>query len=239
MTDRALSPPAMAKLLAVEAEDGKLGLAVVRRFASEFEPPIPREPDAWLPAAAKAWEDAESKKGSERLAGRLDAAECFLRAGIVAEAIKQQWQTRIDSLETGADVVLWAKKATLKGPQIAYHNELDLIYRWSDPSAYVEWQTFLAAGKYDVGLEYRADRHMAPSSVMGIVVTTPSGSRSVYQDTFTLQRTGDEFAMYRTPKVLAVTAGGEYVVRLGVINKASSKSRTTIINPRSIQFRKR
>jgi len=91
----------VARRLAVEAEDGKLGLAVVRQFASEFQPPLPKED--WAGAAEKAWEAAESEKGNERLAGRLDAAECWLRAGEEGQAgfAAVKWRERIGELEGG------------------------------------------------------------------------------------------------------------------------------------------
>ncbi|MDZ7620185.1 MAG: RICIN domain-containing protein [Patescibacteria group bacterium] len=99
------------KRLAIDAEDGRLGLAVVKRFAAEFQPTLPREPNAWLPAADKAWEDAESKKGSERLAGRLDAAECYFRAGEQVQAgfAGAKWKGRIAELEGGGAAVVAAK----------------------------------------------------------------------------------------------------------------------------------
>lgn len=93
----------VARRLAVEADCGRVGLAVVTRLAAEFQPTLPRQPDAWLPAADKAWDDAEQKKGTDRLAGRLDAAECFLRAeeAIQAGFAAVKWNERLSDLAAG------------------------------------------------------------------------------------------------------------------------------------------
>jgi len=228
----------VAKRLAVEAENGKLGLAVVKRFASEFQPPLPREADAWLPAAETAWDAAESKKGTDRLAGRLDAAECWLRAEESSAVANQKWMARFAIVETGADVVLWARDSQPKGERIAYAEDLDVIFRWSNPSDYIEWKAFLPAGKYSIAIEFTAESGMVPHSVFGLAFAEAGKNRSIYQEAFSLHATGafPTFAMHRMSDTLLIRGDGEYIIRLGVMKKAPAKSWITIVNVRSIQF---
>jgi len=228
----------VAKRLAVEAENGKLGLAVVKRFASEFQPPLPREADAWLPAAETAWDAAESKKGTDRLAGRLDAAECWLRAGKSSAIGSEKWGKRFATIETGADVVLWARDSQPKGDRIAYAADLDVIFRWSNASDYIEWKAFLPAGKYSITIEYTAGKDMVPHSVLGLAIGASGASRSIHEEAFSLERTGafPTFVLHQMSDVAVIRSDGEYIIRLGVLKKSPARSWITIVNIRSIRL---
>lgn len=96
-----------AKRIAIEAGNGQLALEAMRQLVDAFEPAEPKPQGAWLAAADAAWDAAESRQGSEQLAGRVDAVECWLRAPASARAglAGAKWRKRVGELEGGKATV--------------------------------------------------------------------------------------------------------------------------------------
>jgi hypothetical protein len=82
----------------------RLGLEAVRQLVASFDSPEAKSRDEWLTTADKAWEAAEQAKGADKLAGRLAAAEAWLRARVEpAGLLALKWKARLAAIEDAGD----------------------------------------------------------------------------------------------------------------------------------------
>ena len=69
-----------ARELAVAAGDSAVGVRALDALVGRFAPEKPRDPASWASEAHRLWNQASDKRPPEKLRGRLEAAECYLRA---------------------------------------------------------------------------------------------------------------------------------------------------------------
>ena len=61
--------------LAVSAQDGRLGLEIIRELVERFQPVEEMPPAEWLPEADRLWYQAERLSGPDKLEKQLEAAD--------------------------------------------------------------------------------------------------------------------------------------------------------------------
>ena len=69
-----------ARELATTAGDSTLGIRAVEGLVEGFGPEKPRDAAQWAAHGHRLWNQAGDRRPADRLRGRLDAAECYLRA---------------------------------------------------------------------------------------------------------------------------------------------------------------
>ena len=222
-----------AKRLAVQAMDGALALEAVRVFAASFGAHHDSDPHTLLQQAETLWQQAETKEGSERLSQQVEAIALYLRCKNAPSLVAKYWQHRIQQIMTSGAVMLRAKDAIIHASRASYSSEFDAICYWKDPQEWFEWTTSLAAGKYQLGVEYAAFGSGAGSAFI-VALFRGNAVKPSAVILFTLQSTASwrEFR-WRDVGVVAIPSSGEYRIEFRV---ARPRSYDGFINIRSLRF---
>ena len=222
-----------ARILAVEARDGRLALSAVRLLAGQFESDAgPATDGERLARADRLWTEADKAEGKTRLDRQLAAAEEILRAGPLTGLIARKWEMRLNTIGNGDAIILAAKDAKLVGARLNIRN--DATSGWIDPSEYVEWPCTLKQGEYRVSIVYSS------RGVLGgylLAISLLQNGRAVGAMPIDVPTTGD-WNDYREKDVgtLTVKRDGGYIVRFHVVRKVRHDTEPGIINLRSISL---
>lgn len=204
-----------AKRLAIEAEAPGLALDIVRAWVDAF-PETSLNQSELLERAELLWKEAEAKRGIEKLAWRTDAVEMWFQSKTTSGLVHQKWLYRI-GLVAGT-IVLQAKDARLTGP-VNYVRHVDSIGDWTDPSAFVEWDTWLEQGTWTIEVTY-ALGYDKPSALVGISLLASDGKILGKPITFVVRPTGPGF-VFRSERVglVRIARSGIVTIRLHVVQK--------------------
>jgi hypothetical protein len=229
----------MAKRLAVEVGNGSLGLEIVQTLVAAFELPESQSPETLLATADMLWDEADKKKGADKLAGQLAAVELQLRAGTGSPLVAAKWQPRIDQIKAaGSEIVLLAHNAKIVGTEMRYLKRQDCTGYWHDPREYVEWQSPLQTGTYDVKLNYAA-KGAGGGYQFAVSVFRGRAPRPVATTTFLLASTGgwNDFSEKPVGR-LVVREDGDYTIRIQAVKKVRTDQPKGILNIRSLRLEK-
>lgn len=229
----------MAKRLAVEIGDGRLGLEIVETLVAAFDPPSPQRPEDLLATADTLWDEASRKKGADKLAGQLAAAELRLRAGTGSPLVAAKWQPRMEQIKAASsEIVLLARDAKIVGTEMFYLKRIDCTCTWHDPREYVEWRATLQAGTYETKLKY-ASLGAGGGYQFAVSVFRGRAPRPVATATFVLSSTGgwNEFSEVSVGRLI-VREGGDYFIRIQAVKKVRTDQPKGILNIRSLRLEK-
>lgn len=188
-----------ARRLAIEGKDGTAALDVVAAQVESFASESDGDPDGLLARAETLWGDAERKRGEQRLAQRLEAAELWLRSATQSPLMASKWNARMEQIRIGGAVILKARDAILHAVRATYASEFDSICFWRDHREYMEWKAHIDAGEYYIDVTY---------SGLGPSVTVPyaldlfrnSAPKSSVKHVFRVESSG-AWREYRTVRV--------------------------------------
>jgi hypothetical protein len=106
----------VARRLAVSAQDGRLGLEIVREMVARFQPLEEMPPAERLAEADRLWQQAERLNGQEKLEKQLEAAEEWLNTNLQNGITVKKWVERFKKLE---DQIVFAYIPTASDKKIS------------------------------------------------------------------------------------------------------------------------
>ncbi|MEN6493485.1 MAG: hypothetical protein ABFD16_04265 [Thermoguttaceae bacterium] len=229
----------MAKRLAVEVGNGGLGLEIVQTLVAAFDLAESQSPETLLATADMLWDEADKKKGADKLAGQLAAVEFRLRAGTGSPLVAAKWQPRMEQIKaTSSELVLQARDTKVVGTEMLYLKRIDCTCNWHDPREYVEWRATLQAGTYDTKLKY-SSRGAGGGYQFAVSVFRGRAPRPVATATFVVSATGGWEDFSETPAGrLIVREDGDYAIRIQAIKKIRTDQSKGLLNIRSLRLEK-
>jgi|GEM_PF-2990072 hypothetical protein len=228
-----------ARRLAIEAQDSKLGLEIVREIVKNFEPSEEISTTDWLAEADRLWESSQKAQGRERLSKQLEAVEYWLYSDIKTSLVAKKWEGRIRELQADlALITLHWKDALLRGEHLKYDIGQDSISGWCFPQEYIEWPVDLAAKTYDVALLY-SSRGNAGGYLMAISLFAPTNP---YRPLTTLSTElistgGWKNYAEKSFGIIRVSRPGRYILRLHAIRRLQPDFEPCLVNVRAVFLR--
>ena len=206
-----------AKSLACKSSNASLAVQVVRDYVLAHRAETEVSPEI-ADRAESLWLDAEKQKPSEKLALQIDAVELWFQSGVSDPLLSAKWYRRMAEL-TGV-IVCEPKDAIRIGP-VNYVAHLDSLGDWIDPTAFVEWKTWLPAGSYAVHIVY-AHGYAKSSGIMAVTVLSIDKGKTVKSFPFEVTPTGQGFNFVPFHiGTLRVAQSNDYLVRVHVLSKSN------------------
>lgn len=222
-----------ARILAVEARDGRLALTAVRLLAAEFESDAGAASDAErLSRADRLWAEAEKAEGKQRLEKQLEAVGEYWRAAPQSGLTARKWDARIEQAGSAGAIVLLARDATCLGQRLHYNARIDAICTWTDPREAVEWKCVLSRGSYKVKLLY-SSRGLCGGYVIAASLIQGNAVKCVLPLDAQTTNSWDNYIEAEFGN-LNVKADGEYALRIHAVRKVRHDDEPGIINLRRI-----
>ncbi|MGB9690185.1 hypothetical protein [Thermogutta sp.] len=229
----------IARRLAIEALDGKLGLEIVREIVQNFEPAEEIPATDRLTEGDRLWLSAEKAQGRDRLSKQLEAIECWLYSDIKTGLVAKKWELRVQQLQSASALITldW-KNALLRGQHLKYDTRQDSISGWCYPQEYIEWPVDLAARSYDVALLY-SSRGNAGGYLMAISLFTTT---NYYQPLMTLHTElistgGWNIYAEKSFGIIKVPRPGRYILRVHAIRRLGPDFEPCLVNVRAVFLR--
>lgn len=226
-----------ARILAVEARDGRLALSAVRLLAGQFESDAGPAADAErLARADRLWAEADKAEGRQRLDKQLEAVGEYWRAAPQSGLVARKWDARIETVSRFGKIIFHARDVTVRGQTLRYDEKQNAVCDWGNPTDWMEWSGNLETGEFTVEIEYSA-RGNGGGHLFAVVVVPDGSKKPSGAIEFELESTGG-WDSYKTKSVGVITIrqSGPSTVRIGALRKIRGDVESYLANIRQVVF---